>query len=192
MPDLKRFYQQKGNDMFLPIWLIVAVSLAFALLAIWAYLMAIGRNPLPFPDPGSRIFTTPSPAAKEALVALLATHGIKERFEANSSGILRSIMWDGTIINHSPPDVLEKLANASACIGVVVDDPVVSANAAVEFLRSRGFEAEVVLDVEPELPIAFVVTNATSGTALNFRKHIIHLPRPQSVKANSGAEGRSI
>jgi hypothetical protein len=170
--------------MFLPIWLIVALSLFFVLLTTWAYLMAIGRNPLPFTDPGSRIFTTPSAEAKDAIVALLASHGIRERFEANSSGILRSIMWDGTIINHSPPDVLAKLANASACIGVVVDDPVASANTAVEFLRSRGFEAKVVLDVEPELPIAFVVTNATSGTALNFRKHIIHLPRPQAAKAN--------
>ena len=80
--------------MFLPKWLIAVASLAFAVLAVWTYLLATGRNPLPFPDAGSRIFTTPSPEAKEAIVALLATHGIKERFQANSSGILRSIMWD--------------------------------------------------------------------------------------------------
>ena len=172
--------------MHLPKWLIAAASLAFTLLAVWTYLLATNRNPLPFPDGGSRIFTTPSPEAKDAIVALLATHGINERFQANGSGILRSIMWDGTIINHAPPEVLEKLGHAGASIGLVVSDPATSANAAAEFLRSRGFEATVVLDVEPGLPIAFVVTNATSGTVLNFRKHLIHLPRPQSVRTNRG------
>jgi hypothetical protein len=165
--------------MFLPIWIIVLACLLFAVLTAWTYLLATGSNPLPFPDRGSRIFTTPSPEAKDAVVALLARYGIKERFQANSSGIFRSIMWDGTIINQSPPDVLQKLGNASASIGLVADDPVASANDAAEFLRARGFQAKVVLDAEPELPIAFVVTNATSGTVLNFRKHLIHMPRPQ-------------
>jgi hypothetical protein len=167
--------------MFVPKWLIVVVLLVFAALASWSYLLATGRNPLPFPDHGSRIFSAPSPEAKDAVVALLARHGLKERFQFNSSGVLRSLMWDGTIINHSSPDVLQKLGNAVASIGLVADDPVASANSAADFLRSRGFEARVVLDAEPELPIAFVVTNAMSGTVLNFRKHVVHLPRPQSV-----------
>lgn len=172
--------------MFLPTWLIALALLAFAVLVAWTYLLAAGRNPLPFPDRGSRIFSTPSPEAKDALVALLARHGLEERFQFNSSGILRSILWDGTIINQSPPDVLEKLGHATASIGLVAEDPAFSANSAAEFLRARGFEAKVVLDAEPELPIAFVVTNATSGTVLNFRKHVIHLPRPQPVRANRG------
>jgi len=165
--------------MYLPKWLLLLALLVIVALGSWTFLLATDRNPLPFPDPGSRIFTTPSPEAKDAVVSLLARHGVKERFQADSSGILRSIMWDGTIINHAPPDVLEKLGGAAASIGLVVDDPEASAQEAAEFLRSRGFEARVVLDAEPELPIAFVVTNATSGTVLNFRKHIIHLPRPE-------------
>lgn len=170
--------------MFLPKWFIALTVIALAVLLAWSYLLATDRNPLPFPDRGSRIFTTPSPEAKDAVVALLARHGLKERFQANSSGILRSIMWDGTIINHAPPDVLEKLGNATASIGLVADDPVASANAAAEFLRSRGFEARVVLDAEPALPIAFVVTNATSGTVLNYRKHVVHMPRPEAIGAS--------
>jgi hypothetical protein len=67
----------------------------------------------------------------------------------------------------------------AASIGLVADDPVASANAAAEFLRSRGFTAEVVLDVEPELPIAFVTTDAMKSTVINFRKHMIHMPRPR-------------
>jgi hypothetical protein len=172
--------------MFLPIWLLALSVLAFIALAVWAFLLATGRNPLPFPDRGSRIFSTPSPEAKEVFVELLARHGLRERFQFDSSGIRRSIMWDGTIINQSPPDVLQKLGHPTASIGLVSDDPVASANRAAEFLRSRGFEARVVLDAEPELPIAFVVTNATSGTVLNFRKHVLHLPRPTPVRANHG------
>lgn len=168
--------------MFLPTWIVLLTCLVFVVLAVWTYLLATGRNPLPFPDRGSRIFTTPSPEAKDAVVALLARHGVKERFQANSSGILRSIMWDGTIINQAPPEVLQKLGHASANIGLVADDPVASANDAAEFFLARGFEAKVVLDAEPELPIAFVVTNAMSGTVLNFRKHLIHMPRPQPVR----------
>lgn len=170
--------------MFVPKWLIVLMCVGFAALVAWTCLLASGRNPLPFPDRGSRIFTTPSPEAKDAIVALLARHGIDERFEANSTGILRSIMWDGTIINHAPPEVLQKLGNASASIGLVADDPEASANDAAAFLRSRGFEANVVLDAEPAIPIAFVVTNATSGTVLNFRKHMIDMPRSQLVSKN--------
>jgi hypothetical protein len=168
--------------MFVPVWLLALVLLVLAGLILWTYLLAVGKNPLPFPDRGSRIFSAASPEAKDAFVALLGRFGLRERFQFNSSGILRSIMWDGTIINCSPPDVAQKLGSASASIGLVTDVPETSAYAAADFLRSRGFDARVVLDAEPELPIAFVVTNAMSGTVLNFRRHVIHLPRPQPVR----------
>jgi hypothetical protein len=167
--------------MFVPVWILMLLILAFLGLAVWTSLLAIGRNPLPFPDRGSRIFSAVSAEAKAAIVGLLSEHGLKERFQFNSSGILRSIMWDGTIINCSPPDVLAKLNSPGASIGLVAVDPVASADQAAQYLRSRGFDAHVVLDAEPELPIAFVVTNAMSCTVLNFRKHVIHLPRPQAV-----------
>lgn len=35
------------------------------------------------------------------------------------------------------------------------------------------------LDAQPELPIACVVTNAMSGTVLNFRNNVLHLPKPE-------------
>lgn len=165
--------------MFVPVWLLVVIVVVGAAGVAWSALLAAGRNPLPFPDRGSRIFSAPTPEAKQAIVALLARVGLRERFRADSSGILRSIFWDGTIVNCPPPGVLEKLGSPSASLGLVADDPKASAEAAADFLRANGFEARVVLDVEPELPIAFVVTNALSGTVLNFRRHLIHLPRPQ-------------
>lgn len=168
--------------MFIPKWLIVLLGLLVAALAGWSWALANGRNPLPVPDPGSRIFATPSPQAKAAVVALLARYGVHERFEANSSGILRSIMWDGTIINYSPPEVLDKLDHAPASIGLVADDPVAAAHEAAAFLRARGFQARVVLDAEPAIPIAFVLTDATSGTVINFRKHVLQMPREQLVR----------
>jgi hypothetical protein len=95
-------------------------------------------------------------------------------------------MWDGTIINVPSPEVLQKLGSPAASIGLVAGNPVASANRAADFLRSRGFDASVVLDAEPELPIAFLVTNAMTATVLNFRKHVIHLPMPQPAGRSVG------
>lgn len=165
--------------MFVPTWLLVLAGMFIIALVAWSFLLGIGRNPLPFPDHGSRIFSAGSAEAKDAVVALLAKHGVRERFQFNTGDVLRSIMWDGTIINHPSPGVLQKLDSASASIGLVATDPEASANQAAEFLRSRGFQTRVVLDAEPELPIAFVVTDAMPATVINFRKHVMHLPRPQ-------------
>jgi len=114
---------------------------------------------------------------------LLAQYGVRERFQANSSGVLRSIVWDGTVINYPDPAVVLRLGAATASIGLVADDPVAAAHAAAAFLTTRGFSAEVVLDVEPELPIAFVVSNVFAGTVLNFRKHLTQMPRPPKAAA---------
>lgn len=167
--------------MFIPVWVLLGGGLAAAALGTWILSILRGRNPLPFPDPGSRIFTVPSPAAKAAVIELLKQHGLRERFRFDTDGVQRSILWDGTIINCPTPQVLAKLGSPAASIGVVATDPAASAESAAAFLRARGFQADVVLDAEPELPIAFVVTNAFSGVVLNFRKHVIHLPRPTPV-----------
>lgn len=167
--------------MFISTWIVVLSALLMVALGIWTFLLATGRNPLPFPDHGSRIFSAASPQAKDAVVALLARHGLRERFQFNTEGVVRSILWDGTIITHSSAAVAQKLGAATSSIGIVADDPVASANQAAEFLRSRGFEARVVLDAEPELPIAFVVSDTMPGTVINFRKHVIHLPKPQAA-----------
>lgn len=164
--------------MFIPIWVIVLIAVLIMVFVVWAIATINGRNPLPFPDRGSRIFAASSAEAKDALVELLSRHGMRERFQMDSSGIRRSIMWDGTIINLSPDEVRQKLNGASSCIGLVSDDPETDAKAAAQFLRARGFDADAVTDAEPNLPIAFVVTNAFYGTAINFRKHVTKMPRP--------------
>jgi hypothetical protein len=79
--------------------------------------LLVRRNPFPIPDRGSRIFSATSPEAKHVIVELLAQHGVDERFQANSSGLHRSIMWDGTIINSSPGSYAEA-RSPSASIGL--------------------------------------------------------------------------
>ncbi len=130
--------------MHVPKWTIALNFVIVALVAGWAGALTLDRNPLPWPDPGSRIFAASSPEAKVAVVELLAQHGVEERFEVNSSGILRSIMWNGTIVNHSPPVFTQKVGNSSSAIGLFSGDPETSARAAAQFLRSRGFQAEVI------------------------------------------------
>ena len=165
--------------MFISKWILIPAVLIFLSLLTWTCLLVAGRNPLPFPDTGSRIFSASSPEAKAALVELLEEHGIKERFKADSGGVLRSIMWDGTIINHPSPESLAKLKNPSAAIGLVVDDPASAAEKAATFLRAKGFSAEVVHEIEPGLPIVFVLTDAMKGSVLNFRPHIVNMPPPK-------------
>jgi hypothetical protein len=165
--------------MRIPVWGVALAAIVFLVLAAWSALLTLGRNPHPWPDPGSRIFAAASPEAKAVMVELLARHGVDERFQMDTSGMRRSIMWDGTIINTSLPEVTVKLGGASSGIGLVSENPEASAKAAAAFLRSRGFQAQVVLDAEPELGIAFVVTDAMVGTALNFRKPVSQLPRPE-------------
>lgn len=169
--------------MFVPLWLVISLLVALGLALGWLALILAGRNPLPFPDTGSRIFTAASPEAKATIVALLARYGVRERFQVNTSGVLRSIMSDGTIINCPDPEVTRRLGSPTASIGLVAADPAASAAEAAAFLESRGFTAQVVLDAEPELPIAFVVTDAFTGTVLNFRTHVIHMPRPAAMAA---------
>jgi hypothetical protein len=60
-----------------------------------------GGNPPAFHDLGPLIFTTASPAAQEAVVALLAQHGGVEHFQISPVGIQCSILWDCTIIGTS-------------------------------------------------------------------------------------------
>src|SRR4249920_2862962 len=105
--------------MFVPIWLLALLCLVAFVAIAWAWLLATNRNPLPFPDRGSRIFSTASPEAKQAIVALLGQFGVAERFQFNSSGILRSIFWDSTIINCPPEEARRKLDGASSSIGLV-------------------------------------------------------------------------
>lgn len=167
------------RTMRVPVWVIGVFGALFVAMAAWLGLLLADRNPLPFPDPGSRIFSAASPEAKAVVVELLSEHGVDERFQADSGGVLRSIMWDGTIINFSPPEASQKLGSPSASIGLVSNDPEASAREAAAFLRSRGYTARVVLDFEPGLPIVFVVTDAMVGTVINFRKPISQMPRPE-------------
>lgn len=164
--------------MFVPLPVLVLSAVLVLGLLTWTILLARGRNPLPFPDPGSRIFSAASVQAKDALVEVLAVFGLYERFQFNSAGVARSIFWDGTIINAPSAEVASKLGQATSSIGLVAADPAAAAAQAAAVLQSRGFSAQLVSDAEPELPIVFVRTNALPGTVLNFRKHVVHLPRP--------------
>ena len=168
------------KKMFISLWLLIPICLILIGVLAWAFSAVNGRNPLPFPDNGSRIFAASSVEAKDAMVELCGIFGLKERFQLDTEQVKRSIMWDGTIINHSTPEVYEKLSeDISSCIGLVSANPQADAEMAVEFLKSRGFVAKTVSNVEPAIPVVFVITNAMKGTALNFRQHAIRMPRPK-------------
>jgi hypothetical protein len=54
--------------MSVPLWLGVPALVIVLLMVAWCALILAGRNPLPFPDVGSRIFSAASPAAKATIL----------------------------------------------------------------------------------------------------------------------------
>jgi hypothetical protein len=151
----------------------------FALLVVaslgWAISVASGRNPLPVPDPNYAVFTTPSVAAQHAIVDLLRSHGIRPRYRMDSDGVHRAILWDGTIVNHTAPELFERLGRPAAAIGLVDPDPAAAALRAVRSLRERGFTASMIEGAEPGLPIVFVTTDALNGSVIVIRKHRLRM-----------------
>jgi len=163
--------------VYVPLWILVPA----VVFVLWALFAVNGRNLLPFPDPGSRIFLAASPAAQDAVVTLLERHGPRQRYWGITRGVRRAILWDWTIVSSATPEVRARVHGATSSIGLVVDDPHRRAEEAATFLRDRGFAATVVPDAEPEIPICFVVTDAMPGTTLNFRRHAVKFPMPQRL-----------
>lgn len=158
------------------LWLLV---LAVASVGAWATALATDRNPLPFPDRDYHVFSASSPEALQALEEIMGGYGNRPRFRVDSENVNRTVFSNGTIINDPQPDMLGRLNDPSGALGFVVPDPDKAAQETAELLRRRGFQAEVVRDAEPGLPITFVTTDALRGTVLVFRKHVLRMgPRP--------------
>jgi hypothetical protein len=161
--------------MYVPKALLAALAAGLLLAVVWGAAVSMDRNPLPFPDRGYQVFTATSPAAMNTLAELLAQHGNEPRFRIDSEQVQRAVFWDGTIVNHVAPALLEQLGGPAAALGFVVRDPAASALAAARLLRSRGFDAAVIEGAEPGLPITFVTTDALAGSVLVFRKHRLRM-----------------
>jgi hypothetical protein len=160
-----------------PTILVVTVPIATLLVTIWGIAVARDRNPLPFPDRDYHVFTANSEAGLIALEEIMQLHGHAPRFRADTEGVQRTIFSNGTIINHAQPQLLATLGHPSAALGFVVRNPDASAREVAALLRSRGFQARAIHGAEPGLPIAFVRTDALTGTALVFRKHVLQIGR---------------
>ncbi|HEY0929872.1 MAG TPA: hypothetical protein VGE27_08115 [Gemmatimonas sp.] len=145
------------------------------LLIAWTTSLVRDRNPLPFPDRDYHVFSAKSTPALIALEDLMQLHGHVPRFRVDSDDVERTIFSNGTIVNHPRQEMLAKLGAPSAALGFVVDDPEQAAREAVELFRRNGFTAELILDAEPGLPITFVTTDALSGSAIVFRKHVLQM-----------------
>jgi hypothetical protein len=148
-----------------------------AVLLLIAYLVALiaDRNPLPFPDRDYHVFSASSRPALVALERLMQQFGHVPRFRIDSEQVDRTVFSNGTIINHPLPQISATLGNIGGALGFVVDDPNRAARESALLLQRAGFEADVILDAEPGLPIAFVKTNALISGALVFRKHVLKM-----------------
>ncbi len=155
---------------------LIVLTLLVALMLV-AYLVALikDRNPLPFPDRDYHVFSASSPSALVALESLMQNFGHRPRFRIDSDEVDRTVFSNGTIINCPHSRISAVLGNPGGAIGFVVSDPDGAARESARLLEAAGFQAEVILDAEPGLPIAFVKTNALISGAVVFRKHVLKM-----------------
>ena len=165
----------KRRSVQVPLFLAILVPLATLLLGVWTLALAFDRNPLPFPDRDYQVFSASSADALVALEDVMISLGQRPRFRADSPNVQRTIFASGTIINQPDPRMGELLGQHGAALGFVVDDPDATARKVAAQLQQRGFEAASIHGAEPGLPIAFVRTNALSGSVLVFRKHMLRM-----------------
>lgn len=167
--------RKQGRSVQVPLFFAILVPLATLLLALWAFALAYDRNPLPFPDRDYQVFSASSPKALVALEEVMMSLGQRPRFRADSPNVKRTIFASGTILNQPDPRMLESLGSPAAALGFVVDDPDATARRVALQLKEGGFQATSIHGAEPGLPIAFVRTDALSGSVLVFRKHVLRM-----------------
>ncbi len=161
--------------------------LIWAMLAtIWAGIatLMIVRNPFPFPDRGHRVFGVKDEATRAVVVKLIETlSGKKSLYTFDSGDIHQTILADGFTSIHY---ITRKPANISACaVSLAVKNPSVSAHEAIRLLQSEGFTANIVENIETNLPpnhLVPVASNAFDGWVLVFRRPLLKMPRPQFRK----------
>ena len=158
-----------------PLFLAILVPLLTLLLGLYTLALAFDRNPLPFPDRDYQVFSASSAEALVAMEDVMQSMGQRPRFRADSPNVQRTIFASGTIINQPDPRMLEQLGAPGAALGFVVDDPDATARQVAKQLQAHGFQATPIHGAEPGLPIAFVRTDALSGSVLVFRKHVLRM-----------------
>lgn len=156
------------------------------LATIWAGIatLMIVRNPFPFPDRGHRVFGVKDEATRAVVVKLIETlSGKKSLYTFDSGEVHQTILADGYTsihyIDRKPPEL-------SACaVSLAVKNPSVSAQDAIRLLQSEGFEANIVENIETNLPLNHLVpveSNAFDGWVLVLRRPLLKMPRPQFRK----------
>lgn len=167
--------------------LILTSGVAVLLLITFLVALITDRNPLPFPDRDYHVFSASSRPALTAVEEVMQKFGHTPRFRIDSDQVDRTVFSNGTIINHPHPQISATLGNPGGALGFVVDDPDRAAREAAQLLQQAGFQAEVILDAEPGLPIAFVKTDALISGALVFRKHVLKMgQKPPAWTPRSG------
>lgn len=163
--------------MSVSLWLFVAVTGALLVWAVGATYLLLVQNPLPVRDRGNPVFSCSSDEVQAAVLSILAQNGLQPDLRADTPFAHRAIFWNRVrmILNVPSKEGAQRLGNPGAALAIVARDPAGAAEAAVRMLQERGFDAEVLKDLDPDVPpnaLVFVRSTAIAGWILIFRKHI--------------------
>jgi hypothetical protein len=166
--------------IYTTLWIWAAIATLWALVATILHF----RNPLPIPDKGHRLYGVPDERARKVVVQLLrSVSHLKEQFTFDSGPTHQTLMWDGmTVINYLDRGIQERLNIVSTGLSVPVKDPRLAAAKAVELLHESGYTAEMLDNIDTDLPdnqLVPVKSNAFDGWVLVFRLPLIKMPFPK-------------
>lgn len=153
------------------------------LATVWALLatLIIVRNPFPFPDRGHRVFGVPDERARSVVVNIIENlSGKKSKYTFDSGQIHQTILADGFTSIHyidNRPDGIP--GNA---ISLAVENPLASAQKAIEMFQANGYEADLIEGIEMDLPLNHLIpvkSNAFENWVLVFRRPLLRMPKPK-------------
>ncbi|MDT4955977.1 MAG: hypothetical protein QOJ02_4115 [Acidobacteriota bacterium] len=162
------------------LWIWAAIATLWALAASILHFSI----PLPIPDRGHRLYGVKDESARKVVVEMLQNvcH-LKERFTFDSGPTHQTLMRDGlTVINYLDPEIQVTFNMAGTGLSIPVKDPQLAATKAVNFLRESGYAAELINNIDPDLPsnhLALIKSNAFDGWVLVFRLPLIKMPLPK-------------
>ncbi len=168
--------------MSIPLWMFLVALIWASVVTVFCFI----RNPLPFPDRGHRCFAVPTENAAKVVVAILdKIAGLPERFSFDPGPTHQTLLWDNTTVIIYYDQVIHEQGIAQNGLSVVVRNPRASALEAANILKKKGFTANLMSDIMPEVgdnKFMLLSSDAFDGWVLAFRRHILAMGKPPNQR----------
>lgn len=166
---------------------VAMLMILLVLLGVWAIsatILLFGRNPLPVPDRGHRLYAVPNERARDAALQVFKLAGVRGAVRFRTGPSDQTVLSDNTTTLHILSGDSGQSGNG---VSLVVRNPARAAEEAVAILCQAGFSAQRLqtgaVSGLPSDELVVITSDAFTGWALGFRRHQLKLPRPDFLPA---------